>query len=276
VELYGLPGGRLVRTVTHAAPVSAVAFAPTGSDLVSGAADGSLLVTHDGGESVAMPSFPQGIRVVGFLADGRVVSSDALKRLRFYDPQRRAVLADLETPTRVMALRPSQDGLQLVTIPVYSGDLGALVLWDVEHYHAIASLEGHIGRVFTARFLPSTHEIVTAGGDGTVRRWDRATGQLRQTYRGSSVFLADATLTSDGSMVIAGGGEGVVRFWDASSGRPVWTLQAHKSHVIGIQLEGDGFVTRGFAGEISRWTLPRLAGTVGVCDDGATCEIVPR
>jgi len=235
-----------------------------------------VLVTRDGGDSIALPSFSQGIQVVSFLTDDRIVSSDAAKRLRVYDPRRRAVLADLETPTRVMALRPSQDGLQLITLPVYSGDLGPPVLWDVERYRAIASLEGHVGRVFTARFVPGAHEIVTAGGDGTVRRWDRATGQLRQTYRGSSVFLADATLTPDGSLVIAGGSDGIVWFWDAFTGRPVWTLQAHKSHVIGTQVDGDDIVTHGFAGEISRWTLPRLAGLIGACDDGADCEIVPR
>ena len=49
VELYELPGGRLLRRIEHAAPVSAVAFEPLGRDLVSGAVDGSILITRDGG-----------------------------------------------------------------------------------------------------------------------------------------------------------------------------------------------------------------------------------
>jgi len=40
VEIYELPGGRLLRTIQHGAPVSAATFAPTGDDLVSGATDG--------------------------------------------------------------------------------------------------------------------------------------------------------------------------------------------------------------------------------------------
>src|SRR6185295_10754469 len=39
VELYELPGGRLLRTTRHSAPVNAVAFSAVGHDFVSGATD---------------------------------------------------------------------------------------------------------------------------------------------------------------------------------------------------------------------------------------------
>jgi hypothetical protein len=32
--------------------------------------------------------------------------------------------------------------------------------------------------------------------------------------------------------------------------------------VIGIHFEGDDIVTRGFAGEVSRWTLPKPAAVI--------------
>ena len=51
---YALPGGRLLRRIEHAAPVSAVAFAPMGRDLVSGTVNGSILVTRDDGASRAL------------------------------------------------------------------------------------------------------------------------------------------------------------------------------------------------------------------------------
>ena len=58
-------------------------------------------------------------------------------------------------------------------------------------------------------------------------------------------------------MIVAGGSDGVLRFWDMASGRPLWTMPAHKSHLIGLHFEGEYIVTRGFAGEISRWFLPK-------------------
>jgi WD40 repeat protein len=254
VEIYALPAGHLVRTIAHQTAVSAVAFAPAGHDLVSGSIDGSVLVTRDDRDPIALPVAPGGIDDAAILADGRVVATDARNRLRVYDPEHNAVLADLVVPTRVRVLRPSPDGRNLLTIPRYlKGE--SPVLWDLEGYRLVAPLEGHVGLAFSARFVAG-NRILTAGDDGTARMWDRLTGRLLQTYRGSSRFLADAALDPSGAMVVAGGGDGLLRFWDAASGRPLWRLEAHKSHVVGIHFEGDDIVTRGFAGDVSRWRLP--------------------
>src|SRR5678815_3738211 len=95
-RLYALPGGQLLRRIEHAAPVSAVAFAPMGRDVVSGAVDGSILVTRDDGASRALQA-AAGIDVAELLPDGRVVVGDAERRLRVFGPSG-AVLADLEMP----------------------------------------------------------------------------------------------------------------------------------------------------------------------------------
>lgn len=47
VEVYELPGGRLLRTLEHGAPVTAIAVADSGRAIVSGALDGSVW-SHDG------------------------------------------------------------------------------------------------------------------------------------------------------------------------------------------------------------------------------------
>jgi len=157
---------------------------------------------------------------------------------------------------------PLPDNLTLITIPSFTGNAAPPVLWDLERYRLVARLEGHVGFVYSARFVAGGQTIVTAGADGTAGLWDGKTGQLHQIFHGGSDFLADATITPDGLMLVAGGGDGLVRFWDASSARPLWTLPAHKSHVIGIHFEGDSIVTRGFAGDVSRWTLPLPAQVI--------------
>jgi WD40 repeat protein/serine/threonine protein kinase len=275
VEVYELPGGRLSRTITHGAAVNAVAFASRGGDLVSGAIDGSLLVSREGHEPVALPTSAGGIDAAGFLPDGRVIAADAGKRLRIYDPDRGEILADFATTTRMRSLRPSPDGLRLVTVPSYNTP-AAPVLWDLEHYRTVGQLEGHVGRVYSARWVAGGHDVLTAGGDRTVRRWDGATGRPDQTYRGGSRFLADAALSPDGSLVVAGDGDGVLRFWDAASGRALWTMQAHKSHLVGVHFEGGDLVTRGFTGEVSRWTFPKLEAIIEACGDREDCAILSR
>jgi WD40 repeat protein len=150
--------------------------------------------------------------------------------------------------------RPSPDGTRLLTILTRSKQ-DPPALWDLDHYRLVGRLEGHVGRVFTARFVAG-HAILTAGSDGTARLWDAASGSLQRSFRGDSYFLADALLSPDGSLVIAGGSDGFLRFWDASNQRLLWTLQAHKSYVVGLHYEGNDLITRGFAGDISRWSLP--------------------
>jgi WD40 repeat protein len=262
VEIYELSGGQLRRTIRHPAAVNAVAFAATGHDLVSGATDGSLLVTRDGREPIALPVFPGGIDAAGFLPDGRVVAADARSRLRVYDTDRGAVLADLAVPTRVRLLRPSPDGLNLITIPSFTGKAAPPMLWDLDRYRFVAQLEGHVGFVYSARFVSGGHEVVTAGADGAARLWDGHTGRLLSAYRSTSRFLTDVVVASDGSMVIAGGSDGLLWFWDRATARPLWTLHGHSSDVGGIHLEGDEMVTRGFAGDVSRWALPKPAQVI--------------
>jgi WD40 repeat protein/serine/threonine protein kinase len=273
VEVYELPGGRLLRTIAHGAAVNAVAFASDGRDLVSGAVDGSLLVTRDSGAQLALPISSGGIDAAGFLPDGRVVAADAQRRLRVYDP-RGAVLADFEMSARVRTLRMSLDSRRLITVPSPTGKATSPELWDFEHYVPIAQLQDQ-GRAYSARFVAGG-QIVTACSDGAARLWDAATGQLRQTYHGGSRFLVDVELSPDGSMIVAGGGDGLLRFWDAASGRPLWTMPAHKSYLVGIRVEGQDIVTRGFSGDISRWTLPQSEQVIEACHRRAACDIVSR
>ena len=273
VEVYELPGGRLLRTVTHPAAVNAVAFSPAGHDLISGAVDGSLLVTRDGRDPHTLPVAGGGIDAAAILADGRVVATDADRRLRVIDVEHNEILADLPVRNRVRLLRSAPDGARLLTLS--SGAKQAPPeLWDLVGYHSVAQLEGH-GRVFSTRFVRGGREILTSGGDGTVRLWDGVTGHLLQTYRGGTRFLADAALNSAGSLLVAGGGDGLLRFWDVASGRQIWTLQAHKSHVLGIHFEGEDLITRGFIGDVARWSLPAPESVIEACIV-SSCDMVAR
>ena len=275
VEVYELPGGHLLRSIRHGAAVSAVAFAATGHDLVTGAVDGSLFMTHDGREPLQLPASGAGIDAAAVLPDGRVVASDARRRLRVLAADGAAILADLETPTRLGLFQVSPDSKTLLTLPNITGPDGPPVLWDLDAYRPVAQLDGHAGRVFSARFTGRT--IITAGGDHTARLWDGATGKLLQTCRGGARFLADAMVSPDGTMVVAGDGDGLLRFWDSSNGRPLWTLLAHRSAVTAVHFEGDDIVTRALAGDVARWSLPRPEQVINAHARGSADQvIVPR
>jgi len=270
VQVYELPGGRLLRTIAHAAPVSAVAFGGLGRDLITGAVDGSLTVTRDTGATLELTG-SGAIHIAELLPDGRLVASDAQRRLRIYDPSG-AILADLELPARMMSLR--HDGARLIALADYGRNAVAPVLVDLTRPRIVAQLEGHVGHVFSARWVGGGR-LVTAGADGTARLWDGTSGQLVRIYRGGSRFLADAIPAFDG-LLIGGDGDGVLRFWDMATGARLWTLQAHKSAIIAVHVDGDDLVTRGFTGEISRWRLPKSEQVIDGCSEQPRCAIVAQ
>lgn len=275
IEVYELPTARLLRKVKHAAPVAAVAFAASGRDIVSGATDGSVIVTRDNGTLTALPTSSAAIDAVGFLPDGRIAVADARRRLRLYDVVG-ATVGEFETRGRVATLRMSPDSRRLVTVSSFTGKVVAPELWDVEGYRAVAPLSSTgQGQVYSARFLGGD-QVITACGDGAIRLWDARTGQLRQTYGGASRFLVDATFSADRTMLIGGGGDGQLRFWEVSSGRLLWKMQAHPSHLVGVHVEGDNIVTRGFSGDIARWSLPKPEQVIEACDHNARCAIVTQ
>jgi WD40 repeat protein/serine/threonine protein kinase len=264
VEVYALPSGYRLHTISHAAPVTAVAFATEGHELVSGAIDGSLLVTRDGSEPVQLPKSSGRIDAISVLADGRVVVADSSKHLRVIGTDRKALLMDLAAPFHIRLLRPSPDGKRMLAIATAT-EHEPPMLWDLERYRAVGPLDGHVGRVFAARFLADGAQVLTAGSDGTARTWDASSGHLRKTFQGDSHFLVDATTSPDGSMTVAGGSDGSLRFWSTSTGLLLWTVRTHISYVVGVHYEGNEVVTRGLAGDIARWALPSPDSVIDAC-----------
>lgn len=255
VAIYELPSRNLIRSITHTAPVSALAFARAGRDLVSGSTDGSLFFTPDDRDSVVLRRFPVGVDAVGLTEDRRLLVAGPRSHFSVYDLQRNVVLAELQSPIRIRAFRLSADGLRLITIPK-SGLQATAALWDLTRYRLIAPLRGSIGQVFGARFVHGDRDILTATNDGSPRLWDGYTGVLKQRFLGNDQYLVDAALSPDGSLIVGGGGDGMLRFWDAITGRMIWAFRAHRSGLAGIHFEGNDIVTRGFTGEISRWSIP--------------------
>jgi WD40 repeat protein len=260
VVIYDIPGGKPIRTITHSAAVSAVAFAKSGHDLASGSVDGSLLVTRDDQESVTLQPLPGGVDVVAFAPDGRVIAAGH-QQLRIYEASGNNLLASLASPVRTRAFRLSAGGDRLIAIPATPA---APVLWDLEHRKIIARLDRHGGQVFSARFVRQGLEILTAGSDGVARRWDGMTGRLRRVYFDTNHFLLDAAMDPDGATVVTAASDGVLRFWEASSGRMFWSLRAHKSRVAGVHFAGSNLVSHGYSGDVARWTLPPVPSSTEI------------
>ncbi len=248
VELYALSGGRPIRTVAHRAMVTAIALAADGT-IVSGAADGSVMVTRSGGESRELMQAASGIDAVALLGDERVAASDARGHVRILD--RTSVVAEFTLSARTRMFRPSPDARVVLAVPSYRRQAAPSVLLDPDRRAVVARLDGP--QIFSARWTDGGRAILSAHADGTARLWD-VDGALRHVYHGGTQYLVD--VTEMGSMVVGGGGDGMLRIWDSQSGRQLWAIRAHRANLLGVYVDRRDIVTRGSSGELARWHLP--------------------
>lgn len=252
VDVYELPGGRLVRSIEHGAVVTALAFGPAG-ELVGGSLDGEVLVTR-GEDSIALAaaSATAGIAALAPLQGGRIAVADTAGRVRILAGSGAATAA-FNTSGRARMLRASPDGGRVLVVPFHADRAAPMALIDLAA-GAMVQLDGP--PVYAARWVDAGRAILSAHADGSARLWSSSSGVLLHTYIGGARYLADADLSPDGRMVIGGSGDGVLRFWDTATAQPLWVVEAHKPSVMGVHFQDGDLVTRGIGGEVTRWSFP--------------------
>ncbi len=254
--LTGL-ANRLESYFLPAQGANAVAASPDGSLIVSGHESGALsfwdTTTH---QRTPVPNAHTGsVHAVAFSRDGRVASAGVDGVIRLHDPSTGARLPTSDQLTRpageIWDLSFDRTGRLLVS----AGEDG-LRVWDFDENrqrfndssarafvvdlnskgsHAVVGGEGKVnvrgletiapgnridllGQVEVAAFIPGTdNQVVAAGADGQLWRWDPGSGEKTAFGRHDGVrFIA----THEASGLVATSGGDTVIIWDLSDRQP--------------------------------------------------------
>jgi len=138
-----------------------------------------------------------------------------------------------------------------------------LKLWNRSELNAYSiperEFEGHSSGVENFHFYGGS--LVSAGSDGTIRRWDLETGTSLSVYFFSSLLRCIRFHHSMNSIFCSTSG-GKILMVDTRSGRLEQSLFHHTKEVFSFALQSDTLISSGFDNQIGIWDLKNLANPV--------------
>lgn len=223
----------------HRDQVVSVAFAPSGTQIVSGTWSG-----HVGRWDLASG---------GFVSTRE--HTDSVWRIAFFDEGRRFVTASVDHSIAIWDLETMQVERRLLahTAGVYglALDREGTRVWSGGVDRRLASWDLATGALLAERILPGDgirdvqlspdgRELAVAMSDATIALCDPITLETRRLLVGHQGPLHRAIYSPDGGMLASASIDQTVRLWDVERGEAIAILRGHRSLVRGLSFSPDG------------------------------------
>jgi RNA polymerase sigma factor (sigma-70 family) len=156
--------------------------------------------------------------------------------IRLIDTATGQTLRTLERPENddgISDLAFTPDGTRLAA----AGHEKMIHVWDVESAKEIPPPPGHTAEVRRLCASADSGTLISAGEDGRIITWDRATGKPRHTDRVASK-TNDIAISADGRLA-AFAVKKQVRLWNRAANREIRTLAGHQGEVVAVAISPD-------------------------------------
>ncbi|MEX2187830.1 MAG: c-type cytochrome domain-containing protein [Pirellulales bacterium] len=185
----------------HPTPVTALAFAPSGTELFA-AGYNEITVWNP--------------------ADGTLI-----RRIK-----------DVAQRTHAIAFSP--DGSLLAVASGTPGRLGEVVLLNPADGSLVKVLGKAADEIFDAQFSPDGKQLATAGADRTIRIYDVASGKELRAIENHADWVMAVAWSPDGSKIASASRDKTAKVFEAATGNLIATHSGHGEPVYGVAFKADG------------------------------------
>jgi len=242
------PSGTMVKQFD--APVSALAFSPTGVLLAAAAASRIYMIDLQSNEPMLLGQAGKQPTLI-FSPGGKNLAStstDSPCEIHVWNLQTggmRVLKGHWKGPASISF---SPDGN---AIAAADGDR-IIRLWDLETGTARA-IGGSNRQITAVVFLPDAKSVASGSWDETVRLWNVRTGEARMLGENCSC-VTHLAVSNHGNRIAASSLDGRIRVWDVATGRSRTVGECYGVNAIAFTVDDQGLVTGSDDGALRLWT----------------------
>jgi WD40 repeat protein len=239
VRLYTFGDGKVVGTLTAAAPIRGLVFSADAKLLVGDADDKTVTawsvafqagqpMPDDFGKVVQQFAHGDAVTGVAFADKGELYTGSADKTVRQWRVAASVPTRNFQHPNLVDGVAWSPDGKLLAT----ACHDGIVRIFDVEKNAPTKSINAHTtpappSAVYSVTWTTDGKQLLSTSFDKSMKLWDATSGNLVKEFKGfdektspkghtDQVFCA--AITKDGKLIASGGSDRRIKLWNAADG----------------------------------------------------------
>lgn len=268
-RVWNPESGREVLTMRPHNVVSAVAYSPDGTQVVTGSWDrsariwdavtGRMVRQLTGGHAGSVTQ-------AAWLPDGRIITAGDDGAIRIWDAAT-GMLEDhslQENGAAVVSLSVSRDGATAATV---SAD-NVVRVWDVATRALIEEITaaqlGIEGEALLCCALGPEGRLLAVGTPSRTVVQTRGDAESRLILSGHTAAIRAVGFSPDGKRLVTGSEDFTARVWDVASGKEMLSLARHTAAVTAVEFSADGqsVLTAGMDGLAIVWGGDAIAPSV--------------